>query len=164
FRAAAPRGAFAYDDRGNTPLLLGAIAVLTIPELLVLDFALWHVPVWRITSALVHVYAIVWSLGFAEAFRTLPHVVRDGHATFRTLFFTELTVALSDVAAVETVELDRRAIRRERRFGVRTPARWVRVHLREPAVVRSWLAPERAVTTFIVAADEPATLARALAP
>jgi hypothetical protein len=40
----------------------------------------------------------------------------------------------------------------------------VRVHLREPAVVRSWLAPERAVTTFIVAADEPATLARALAP
>jgi hypothetical protein len=164
FRAPQPAGSFAYDAGGNTPLMLGAIAILALPELAALDLLLWHAPAWRIASDVLHAYAIVWSLGLAEAFRTLPHVIQHEQATFRTLFLNEVSVMRSAIERVEIVATGRRTARREMRFGAgfRQPA--IRVTLRAPATARVWLGRARPVSTFLVAADDPVRLADALRP
>jgi hypothetical protein len=162
FRAFQPAGAFGYDGGGNASVVLVACAVLAIPELLVLDFVSWHAPGWRIANGVAHVYLIVWALGLAQAFRSLPHVVDDQRATFRSLFFRSVTVARDAVASAEVVEVDRRAAWRALRFGVGRPQRYVRVVLREPAQVERWLAAPCEATSFLVAADDPVRLARTL--
>ncbi|MDB5039480.1 MAG: hypothetical protein JWN27_206 [Candidatus Eremiobacteraeota bacterium] len=162
FRAAQPAGAFAYDDGGNAPLMLGALAVLAVPEMLILDLVLWHAAAWRIGSDVVHVYLILWALGIAHAFRTMPHELGAERVTLRTLFFASLSVPRTAIVSAEVVELDRRASRRRTRLGLGSPRRLVRVQLREPAMLERWLARPVPVTSVLVAADDPDGLARAL--
>jgi hypothetical protein len=163
FRAAQPAGAVSYDDGGNTPLLLGAMAVLALPEMAVLDLLLRHAAEWRIASDVVHAYGIVWALGLAHAFRTLPHVLGERDVTFRTLFFRTLAVPRDAIVCAEVVATDPRQARRGMRFGIGFRERAVRVTLRSPALVRTWLGRSQTVDTFLVAADDPARFARALA-
>ncbi|MDB5094293.1 MAG: hypothetical protein JWO85_2394 [Candidatus Eremiobacteraeota bacterium] len=162
FRAAQPAGGFAYDDGGNTPLMLGALAVLAIPEMLILDLVLWHAPAWRIGSDVVHLYLILWALGIAHAFRTMPHELHADRVMLRTLFFASLSIPRTAIASAEVVEIDRRASRRRTRLGLGSPRRWVLVQLREPAMLERWLARPLPVTSVLIAADDPDRLARAL--
>ena len=49
------------------------------------------------------------------------------------------------------------------RFGIGFRDRAVRVRLRSPAPVRTWLGGSQTVDTFLAAADDPERFARALA-
>jgi hypothetical protein len=161
-RAQPPAGAISYDGGGNTPLLLGAMAVLALPEMAAIDLALWHAAAWRIASDIVHVYAILWCLGLAEAFRTLGHLVDERTATFRTLFLRSVVLLREDIDGVAIVQAPRRLPPGAVRLGFAKRDRIVRIALRRPAVVESWLGLPREAEVLLIGADDVDNLALTL--
>ena len=170
FRRPLPPG-FSYVRRWSTVPLLLAIPVLTIPEMLVLDFALWHAAWWRTASDIVHVYAMLWFVGIVATTRARPHRCDAERVRLRFGCMRRLDLDRSNIAAARVRRsLDGHAARTQARGNDRdmlamtlsgVPA--VELTLREPVRFRSLLGRERLIARVLVAVDEPAAFAAAVA-
>jgi hypothetical protein len=166
FRRPLPAG-FSYVRRWATLPLLLAIPVLTIPEMLVLDFALWRAPWWRLGSDVLHVYAMLWFVGIVATARARPHRCEPERVRLRFGCIRRLDLERPNIAAA--VE---RGIAHDMARPAREPATMrmtlsdvpaVELELREPVLVRSLLGRARAVRRVVVSVDEPAAFAAAVA-
>jgi hypothetical protein len=170
FRRPLPPG-FSYVRRWTTVPLLLAIPVLTLPEMLVLDFALWNAVWWRTASDVLHVYAMLWFVGIVATTRARPHRCDAERVRLRFGCMRRLDLDRSNIAAATLRRSpDGRA--------ARTPARGkdgdilamtlegvpaVELTLREPVRFRSLLGRERLISRVLVAVDEPAAFVAAIA-
>jgi hypothetical protein len=170
FRRPLPPG-FSYVRHWTTVPLLLAIPVLTIPEMLALDFALWHAAWWRAASDVVHVYAMLWFVGLVATTRTRPHRCDAERVRLRFGCMRRLDLDRSNIAtATVRRSLDGHSARKEALGDERDALAMtlsgvpvVELTLREPTVFRSLLGRERLIRRVFVAVDEPAEFAAALA-
>ena len=103
FRTARPSGFSYHDQSMYTPFLL-AMPLFMIPELLAVDFALWHAPVgWRLGSLFIHLYALVWAYGLVALFRNRPHQLVGDRVVFRCGPFRRVVIPRAAIAACTTV-------------------------------------------------------------
>ncbi|GAC1579766.1 MAG: hypothetical protein NVS3B7_13980 [Candidatus Elarobacter sp.] len=171
FRRPLPDG-FSYVKRWSSLPLFVAIPILTLPEMAVLDFALWHASwYWRFANDALHLYAMLWCFGLVATARTRPHRcdaqrVRLRFGCLRKLDLERSNIAAASVhAAIADSRAHRRALRRQGdAFSMAlSGAPAVELTLREPVEVRSLLGRSRSVRRVFVAVDEPAAFAAALA-
>jgi hypothetical protein len=166
FRRPLPAG-FSYVRTWATLPLMLAIPVLTIPEMLVLDFVLWHAPWWRLGSDVLHVYAMLWFVGIVATARARPHRCDAERVRLRFGCIRRLDLERPNIASIV-----QRGIAHDLTKQVREPATMrmtlsgvpaVELELREPVTVLSLLGQSREVRRVVVSVDEPAAFAAALA-
>jgi hypothetical protein len=155
FRPARPAG-WAYDRNGLTSVVFVALALVTIPQALAFDLLFSHAMEGRIISAVVHLYAIGWSLALAYELNTRPHVIVDGHATFHFPLLQTIVVELANIQSVRYVMQRPRGIPR---FGFGKAGLVVDLKA-GTRIDRPMLG--RSTSRIFVAADNVATLERAL--
>jgi len=167
FRRPLPPG-FSYVRRWSTVPLLLAIPVITLPEMLAFDFALWHAVCWRTASDVLHVYAMLWFVGIVATSRSRPHRCDAAYVRLRFGCMRRLDLDRSNIAATtvcRSLEAHGAAKSRDRDTlamtlsGVPT----VELTLREPARFRSLFGRTRLIRHVLVAVDEPAAFAAAIA-
>jgi hypothetical protein len=145
-----------YNRDGVSSFALIALAVITVPQALALDLLFSHSATLRIASALLHLYAIVWLLALAHALQSEPHVIADGRATFRFPLLQAVTIAVTDIEAVQHVRFRPPGMAR---FGLGKSG--IVLQLKQPVRIdRPMFA--RSTSNIFVAADDPRALAGAL--
>lgn len=106
-RRPGARGAFSY-HRGLQPVLLVVLA-LVILELGILEIVLAAIlggSVWVWVALGVHVYAVVWVIGFLGSIRLRPHLVAPDGLRLRDGVLTDLVVPYDGIAGVRAVARD----------------------------------------------------------
>jgi hypothetical protein len=170
FRRPLPPG-FSYVRNWSTVPLLLAIPVLTIPEMLVLDFALWHAIWWRTASDIVHAYAMLWFVGIVATTRIRPHRCDGDRVRLRFGCMRRIDLDRSNIAAAtlhrspsgNVAQPKARHIARDVLAMTLEGVPTVELILRQPVRFRSLLGRERIIGRILVAVDEPAAFAAAIA-
>jgi hypothetical protein len=169
FRRPLPEG-FSYVRTWASMPLLFAIPLLTVPEMLVLDFVLWNAPAWRTASDVVHVYAMLWCVGIAATARARPHRCEPDRVRLRFGCLRRLDLDRKNIARVSVRGSLEDPAARKRAVGLGgdvmvmtlsgVPA--VELILHEPVAVRSLIGRVSAIRRVLVAVDEPAAFAKAI--
>lgn len=139
---------WSYDPDGLKSITLTALAVITIPQAFVFDLFFSHNGAARIVCAVLHLYAIAWSLALAYALRTEPHVVAEGRALFRFPLLQSIDIALADIESMEILSLAPRGVPR---FGLGKAG--IMMRLKAPARINGPVLQRSTSGIFVAAAD-----------
>jgi hypothetical protein len=100
-----PRAGRAFGYGANVRAMTRIVVTLVVFETLVVEsllfLALGHSSPWVWLALALHLYGLVWILGFHGSLTVLPHRIDDDALTLRDSVFTTVTVPLAVVSQVQ---------------------------------------------------------------